>query len=170
MNKLETNINTDDMGNSFRNAHILNEFSKILQNLGSDLENSVSLFDSIQEKDEVFKKFETMVKDPIVTLMDFNSKTQKDIYRFVYQGFLTSFSEHKDKFNFIHSSSNHKSSSELIFFLSLNDEEFQESLFNLEYDYAMSDLAEKISLSFCFLEEDMEEGLTNTKKIELNNA
>lgn len=42
--------------NSFRNAHIFNEFAKALQNIGADIENSVSLFDKIGEKNEIFQK------------------------------------------------------------------------------------------------------------------
>ncbi|WP_299106009.1 hypothetical protein [uncultured Tenacibaculum sp.] len=170
MNKAQTNIKQENMDYSFRNAHVLTEFSQLLQNLGSEMEESASLFDKIQVKDEVFQKFESIMDNPFSTLIDFNNKTQKDIFEFVFSNFLETFSEHKDKFNFIHSTYNYKSFSELIFFISINNEEFQESLFNLEYDYAMSELSEIVNVSFCFLEKDMEEGLTNTQKIEFENA
>lgn len=154
---------------SFQNAHILNEFAKALQNIGSDIENSVSLFDAIGEKNEVFQKLEKSITSPsIEPIIHMHEISKNEIYNFVYENFVKTFSIHKDKFNFIHVGKTNKD--EIVFFISTNDKELKELLSKTEFEYATGDLSEYLDVSFCFLESDMEKDLTNTKKIELSNA
>ncbi len=159
----------DEDSSSYKNAHIFNEFAKTLQNIGSDIENSVSLFDSIGEKDEVFKKLEKSITTPsIEPIVHMNEITKQEIFRFVYGSFVKTFAKNKDKYNFIHVAK--ANSNEVVFFISTKDDETKELLSKAEFEYATGDLSEFLEVSFCFLEEDMESSLNNTEKIDLTNA
>ncbi|MCK0192646.1 hypothetical protein [Arenibacter sp. F20364] len=153
---------------SFKSAHMLSEFSQILQNIGTDLENSVSLFDSVGEKNELFKKFEESINSPVESLIDMHKISKDGINNFVFNKFVGIFKGLKDKFNFIHVGNT--TSSDIIFFISTKEEEIKNILTKNEYEYATGDLSEFINISFCFVEQDMEKDLFNTQKLNLNNA
>ena len=154
--------------NSFKSAHILSEFSKILLDIGNDIDNSVTLFDSIGEKDELFIKFEKSIKSPIESVIDMHKITKDNIYRFVYDNFVNIFRKYKDRFNFIHVGKT--DFSDIVFFVSTKDDEMKEVLSKNEYEYATGDLSEYLNISFCFMENDMEQDLNNTEKIDLDYA
>jgi len=151
---------------SFKSAHILSEFSKILINIGNDMDNSVSLFDSIGEKDELFVKFEKSIQAPIESLIDMHKITKDGIYQFVYNNFVNIFRKYKDRFNYVHVGKT--DFSDIVFFISTKDEEIREVLSKNEFEYATGDLSEYLNISFCFMESDMEQDLDNTEKIDLN--
>ena len=165
MDKLSNTRNSEN--DAFKNAHILSEFSKVLQNIGTDMEKSVTLFDSIGEKNELFKKFEKSLSSPIDSFMEMNKISSNQVYEYVFRYFVAIFSEYTDKFNFVHVGK--ASRSEIIFFISTKDDEIKEILSKNEFEYATSDLSSILDISFCFLEKDMEKDLFNTKKIDLNN-
>lgn len=165
----KSKIIQEDNSCSYENAHMFNEFAKALQNIGADIENSVSLFDSIGEKNEVFQKLEKSIASPsIEPIVHMNEISKKEIFRFVYGNFVKTFAKNKDKFNFIHVAKT--DSSEVVFFISTKDNEIKKLLSKTEFDYATGNLAEFLDVSFCFLEEDMENSLSNTEKIDLSNA
>lgn len=154
---------------SYEHAHIFSEFSKTLQTIGSDIENSVSLFDSIGEKNETFKKLEKSLTTPsIEPMVHMNEITKQEIFKFVYGSFVKTFVKNKDKYNFIRVAK--ANSNEIVFFISTKDDETKENLSKAEFEYATGDLSEFLEVSFCFVEENMESSLKNTKKIDLTNA
>jgi uncharacterized protein YjgD (DUF1641 family) len=165
----KTEIIKNEKSSSFKNAHIFNEFAKTLQNIGADIENSVSLFDAIGEKNEVFQKLEKSITSPsIEPIIHMHDISKQEIYSFVYYNFVKTFSKNKDKFNFIHVAK--INNEEVVFFISTKDQETKNLLSKTEYEYATGDLAEYLGVSFCFLDSDMENALSNTEKIELFNA
>jgi hypothetical protein len=165
----KTKIIQEENSSSFKNAHIFNEFAKTLQNIGADIENSVTLFDSIGEKNEVFQKLEKSITSPsIEPIIHMHEISKQEIFNFVYGNFVKTFSKNKDKFNFIHVAKT--GIEEVVFFISTKDQETNDLLSKTEFEYATGDLAEYLDVSFCFLESDMEQDLSNTEKIELSNA
>lgn len=151
---------------SFKSAHILSEFSKILINIGNDIDNSVSLFDSIGEKDKLFETFEKSISTPIESLIDMHKISKDGIYQFVYTNFINIFKRYKGRFNFVHVGKT--DFSDIVFFISTKDDEVKEVLSKNEFEYATGDLSEYLNISFCFMESDMEKDLYNTEKINLN--
>ena len=130
------------------------------------MDNSVSLFDSIGEKDELFVKFEKSIQAPIESLIDMHKITKDGIYQFVYNNFVNIFRKYKDRFNYVHVGKT--DFSDIVFFISTKDEEIREVLSKNEFEYATGDLSEYLNISFCFMESDMEQDLDNTEKIDLN--
>lgn len=151
---------------SFKSAHILSEFSKILINIGNDMDNSVSLFDSIGKKNELFVKFEKSIQSPIESLIDMHKISKDGIYQFVFNNFVNIFRKYKDRFNYVHVGKT--DFSDIVFFISTKDDEIREVLSKNEFEYATGDLSEYLNISFCFMEADMEQDLYNTEKIDLN--
>lgn len=160
-----TNKTTEGQ-DSFKSAHFLSEFSKVLLNLGEDMDNSVSLFDSIGEKNDLFIKFEKSINSPIDSLIEMHTISKNGIYHFVFNNFVNIFRKHSSRFNFIHVAESN--SNEIIFFISTKDDEIKEVLSKNEFEYSTGDLSNYLRISFCFLEADMEKELNNTKKIALN--
>ncbi|MHA7843825.1 MAG: hypothetical protein ACX93I_10930 [Winogradskyella sp.] len=158
---------TQNGQDSFKSAHILSEFSKILLSIGNEMDNSVSLFDKIGEKNETFIKFEQSLQSPINSLIDMHNITKEGIYNFVYNNFVNIFRKHKDRFNFIHVGKT--DFSDIVFFISTKDDDMKEVLSKNEFEYATGDLSQYLNLSFCFIEADMEKDLRNTDKIDLTN-
>lgn len=157
--------NTD---NSFKNAHSLSEFAKILHKFGDDIEQSVGLFDAIQEKNELFKKFEESMQRPIESIMSMQNISQGQIYSFVFKSFQDTFSKHQDKFNFVHYHAYENKN--IIFFISPLDDKTKEIFESLEYDYFIGEISNYVRLEFCFVEPDMEKDLLNTNKLEFING
>ncbi len=151
---------------SFKSAHILSEFSKILVSIGNDIDSSVDLFNSIGEKNELFKKFEKSIETPIETVIDVHKATKDSLHQFVFDNFVNIFRKYKDRFNFVHAGNT--GISDIVFFISTKDEDIREILSKHEYEYATGNLSEYLNISFCFMQADMEEDLYNTEKINLN--
>lgn len=159
-------IHSED--NSFRNAHILSEFSEVLSSIANEMGNSVTLFDSIGEKNEMFVQFEESLKSPVESLIEMNKISKRGIYDFVFNNFVNIFRNHKERFNFIHVGK--IPTPDIVFFISTKDDEIKEILSKNEFEYATGDLSNYLRISFCFLEPDMEGDLSNTEKIDLDNA
>ncbi|PZQ89446.1 MAG: hypothetical protein DI548_03825 [Flavobacterium johnsoniae] len=157
-----------DTGNSFKNAHVLGEFAKILHKFGDDIEQSVGLFDAIQEKNELFIKFEESMQRPIESIINMQNISQKQIYDFVFNSFQDSFSKYQDKFNFVHYHAYENKN--IIFFISTIDDKTKEIFESLEYDYFIGEISNYVRLEFCFVESDMEKDLLNTNKLEFING
>ena len=153
---------------SHKSAYILNEFSKVLANFASDLDSSVALFDKIGEKTELFIQFEKSLQSPIENLIEMHKISKDGIYNFVYNNFVNIFKKHKERFNFIHVGKT--DFSDIVFFISTKDDEIKEVLSKNEFEYATGNLSDYLNLSFCFMEDDMEEDLSNTEKIDLIDA
>tara|TARA_R110002124_G_C8853401_1_gene506441 strand:+ start:235 stop:735 length:501 start_codon:yes stop_codon:yes gene_type:complete len=163
----KTDTSQSENSCSFKNAHILNEFAQALHKVGDDIEQSVGVFDSIGEKTEMFSKLEKSIERPAIeSLIHMQEISQDQIYNFVFSSFIDTFIKYKTNFNFIHFASS--TDRNLTFFISAKDEKIKETLENLEYDYFIGDIHKYLEVSFCFLESDMEEGLVNTNKVEIN--
>lgn len=159
----DTSNKTEDT--SFRNAHFFNEFAQLLLKVGSDIENSVTVFDSIGEKNETFTKLEQSIQNPMDSFVNMQNISQEQIFQIVFNGFKKTFIKQKENFNFIHYAFyDHKSIS---FFISPKDAQTKENFENLEYEFFTGNLSKFLDLSFCFVEEDMEKDLFNTNKLEL---
>lgn len=165
MEKIQSS--TAENTNSYKVAHILSEFAKVLDNIGSDAKNSVELFDAIGEKNEFFQTFEKTLSSPsIEPIVDMHNISKKEIFDFVFRNFAKTFAANRDKFNFIHIGNISKS--EIVFFISTKNEEFKETLRESEFEYATGDLSEFLDVSFCFVEADMEKDLSNTEKLKFD--
>lgn len=167
MKKAVKDNNTKDK--SHESAFHMNEISRLFKKFGSDLEDSVYLFDKIGEKNEIFKEFENIISAPSIDpIIKMNNISQKEIYNFVFKNMVGSLLEKKHKFNFVHIGK--VKSNEIVFFISTIDKETKDLLLNLEFEYAMSELSEYLGVNFCFLDNDMEVDLVNTEKIKLVDA
>lgn len=162
----KTIIKTTEKNESYKNAYIISEFSKVLLSLGNELDSSACLFDSIGEKNDLFLKFEKAISSPVESIINTHKITKDAIYDFVFQNFVDIFSKYKDRFNFIHVGKT--DFSDIVFFISTKEDDIREVLSKNEYEYATSDLSEYLNISFCFMESDMEKDLLNTEKIDLN--
>ncbi len=152
---------------SYKNAHFFNEFAQMLLKAGNDIENSVTVFDAIGTKNETFTKLEESMLNPMDSFINMQNISQEQIFQFVFNGFEKTFLKYKENFNFIHYAFyDHKSIS---FFISPKDENTKDNFEKLEYDFFTGDISKYLDLSFCFVEEDMEKDLINTKKLELVN-
>lgn len=165
MQKINTSQSNDSC--SFKNAHVLNEFAKALHKVGNDIEQSVGVFDSIGEKTEMFSKLEESIQRPAIeSLMKMQEISQEQIFNFVFNSFADTFMKSKSNFNFIHFASSDER--DLTFFISAKDDKTRDTLENLEYDYFIGEIYKYLEVNFCFLEEDMESSLSNTKKVMIN--
>tara|TARA_R110001583_G_C5667331_1_gene410337 strand:+ start:428 stop:958 length:531 start_codon:yes stop_codon:yes gene_type:complete len=152
---------------SFENAHIFDEFAKILHKVGDEIEQSVGVFDAIREKDIMFLKLEEAIKRPAIdSFIHMQEITQGQIFDFVYNNFIETFIKYKSNFNFIHFAIS--SAKDLTFFISAKDEKTISILENLEYDYFIGEIHNYLEVNFCFMEEDMEKDLLNTNKVDLD--
>lgn len=168
MEKIKNNKVEEQANCSYRNAHMFGEFAKVLQNIGSDIENSVSLFDAIGEKNEMFRDMENSLNSPLNSMIHMDEITANCIYEIVYEGFVKKFLTTKEKYNYIHFVKN--STRDITFFVSPKDSETKEQLYRTDFDYSTGDLSKFVDVHFCLLEEDMEKELSNTVKIDLTNA
>ncbi len=153
---------------SFKNAHLLNEFAKVLQTIGNDIENSVSLFDKVGEKNEIFRNLENSLNSPLNSMIHMDEITTNCIYDMVYESFVKTFLSKKEKYNYIHFVKNN--TRDITFFVSPKDSETKEQLYRTDFEYATGDLSKFINVHFCMLESDMEKELSNTTKIDFENA
>ena len=152
---------------SFKNAHIFNEFAKALHKVGDNIEQSVGVFDAIREKDEIFIKLEESIQRPAIeSFIHMQDISQEQIYNFVYNSFRETFIKYKSNFNFIHFASSTRKN--LTFFISAKDDKTREIIENLEYDYFTGEIHNYLEVNFCFLEDDMENDLRNTSKVEID--
>lgn len=167
MNKTRNDVNIGK-DESYKNAHLFSELAKIFQHIGDDIEKSVAFFDSIGEKDDTFKKLEQSVVPPLETFIKINDESQKAIMECIFSTFYDTFNSNKEEFNFVHATFTDKKS--IIFFLSVKNQDVKDELLNLEFEYALTDLSEYMDVSFCFVDSDMENKLTNTNKIEFEHV
>lgn len=164
MNKSAATSNKTE-NTSFKNAHFFNEFAQALKKVGSEIEDSVSVFDAIGEKTETFSKLEQSIANPMDGFINMQTISQEQIFQFVFKGFKETFLKHRDSFNFVHYAFyDHKSIS---FFVSPKDVNTKEKFENLEYEFFTGDISNYLDLSLCFVESDMENDLINTQKLEM---
>lgn len=157
-----------EVDKSYENAYNLNEIARVLKKFGTEIEDSVSLFDSIGEKNEMFRELEKNITSPLESIIRMNNISQKEIYNFVLKNIFSKILKNKHKCNFIHIGK--VKSNEVVFFISTIDNETKELLLKIEFEHAMSELWDYLNINFCFLDKDMESDLNNTEKIHIVDA
>lgn len=167
MKKVIKKTKNKEKDKSYENAYILTEIARILKKFGNEIENSVSLFDAIGEKNNFFLELEKNITS-IDSMIKMNSISQKEIYMYTFKHMVNNLLKIKNKFNFIHIGK--VKSNEIVFFMSIKDKETKELLLDLEFEYATSELSEYLGVTFCFLDSNKESDLINTEKFKLTDA